>query len=149
MAQSSDMDNTIITELVSSELITYRNNSQPYMIYIIKFGASWCGPCQKIKQVCENYFYKINQNHKNITCIDIDVDETIELYTVLKKRKMVNGLPTILSYYGGHKESDHWFIPDDSISGGDIEKVKDFFERCIKHSVETYSLISNMSNTSI
>ena len=82
-----DIDNTIITELSPSQLEIFKRESDPHIVFIIKFGAEWCGPCQKIKQTCENYFYKINKHHKNIMCFDIDVDETIELFSLLKNRR--------------------------------------------------------------
>lgn len=142
-----DIDNTIITELLPFQLEKFRKESEPYIVFIIKFGAEWCGPCQKIRETCENYFHKINKYHKNIICIDIDVDETIELFSLLKTKKMVKGLPTILAYYGGNKE--HWFIPNDSVSGGDIEQVNNFFERCIKYSDDTFSLINSVNKINI
>lgn len=149
MASSSfvDMDDNIITELLPNQLEKLRKESQTYNIFIIKFGAEWCGPCNKIKETCENYFYTINKHHKNIICIDIDVDETIELFTFLKTKKMVKGLPTILAYYGGNTE--HWFIPNDSVSGADIQKIDDFFERCIRYSNENYELLNAVNNISL
>jgi len=149
MASSSfvDMDDNIITELLPNQLEKLRKESQTYNIFIIKFGAEWCGPCNKIKETCENYFYTINKQHKNIICIDIDVDETIELFTFLKTKKMVKGLPTILAYYGGNTE--HWFIPNDSVSGADIQKIDDFFERCIRYSNENYALLNAVNNIAL
>tara|TARA_R110002072_G_scaffold257219_1_gene415986 strand:- start:1005 stop:1391 length:387 start_codon:yes stop_codon:yes gene_type:complete len=95
-------------------------------VMIVKIGASWCAPCRKIKGVCDNYFASLPSN---VVCADIDVDECIELYATLKRRKMVNGVPTILAFYGDVSR-DQWYIPDDSVSGGDISQVKNFFERC-------------------
>lgn len=149
MAQSSHMDieNTIITELLPEQLVRLREESDPQIVFIIKFGATWCGPCKKIKQECENYFYKINTTYKNIMCFDIDVDDSVELYMILKKRKMVNGLPTILAYYGG--KTEHWYIPNDSVSGGDVPKVRAFFERCIKYSTDASTLTNHFSHTTL
>lgn len=149
MMNNMDIDNTIITELSPSQLIDLKSNPKPETVFIIKFGATWCGPCQKIKQLCENYFYNINLNYKNITCFDIDVDESIELYLFLKKKRRLSGLPTILAYYGGNTESDYWYIENDSVVGADENLVSQFFERCIQYSTKSDVLIDKMSNTNI
>ena len=115
----------IATELTPGTLEAAQNRLGNNVM-IVKFGATWCAPCRKIKDVCNNYFVRLPQN---VVCADIDVDESIELYATLKRRKMVNGVPTILAFYGD-VDRDQWYIPDDSVSGGDIEQVKKFFERC-------------------
>jgi len=96
-------------------------------ILIIKFGADWCRPCKAIKETCETWFTKMPEN---AICADIDIDESLDLYMAFKTKKMVKGVPTILAFHGDILR-DHWFIPDDSVSGGDINTVNAFFERCL------------------
>ena len=96
-------------------------------VLIVKFGASWCRPCKNIKETCETWFSKLPEN---IICADIDIDECLDLYMALKTKKMVKGVPSILAWFGGN-EREHWYIPDDSVSGGDILPVNAFFERCV------------------
>ena len=50
---------------------------------------------------------------------------------MLKKKKMVHGIPAILAYYPGTKEFS--YVPDDSCLGGNIDNVKNFFERCLNY----------------
>jgi thioredoxin 1 len=95
-------------------------------ILIIKFTADWCGPCKGIKPICENYISKLP---KHILFQEIDVDESIELYSFLKTKKMVNGIPAILAYFAGEKET--FYIPDDSVLGGDKNQVESFFQRIL------------------
>ena len=95
-------------------------------VLIIKFTADWCGPCKGIKPICEKYTSNLSEN---ILFQEIDVDESIELYSFLKTKKMVNGIPAILGYYGGNK--DIFYIPDDAVLGGDKKNVEAFFERII------------------
>lgn len=93
---------------------------------ILKFGANeWCAPCKKIKPLCEEWFAKLPSN---IILFDIDIDNSLELYMALKKYKMVNGVPAILAFHTRPKE-DRWYIPDDSVSGGDLNGVDKFFAR--------------------
>ena len=106
-------------------------------ILIIKFGATWCGPCKAIKPLVEQWTKTMASN---IKYVDIDVDESLDLYVALKKVKMVGGLPTMLAYYGDGKR-DQWYIPDDSVVGGHDVHVKSFLDRCTNkaHSLVPYA----------
>lgn len=97
-------------------------------IIIIKFSADWCKPCKKIKPIVEEWFSKLNET---FIIFEIDIDETMELYYALKTKKMVNGIPSILAYYGNvERDMNQWYIPSDSIIGGDEKEVNLFFDRC-------------------
>lgn len=97
-------------------------------IIIIKFSADWCKPCKKIKPIVEEWFSKLNET---FIIAEIDIDETMELYYALKTKKMVNGIPSILAYYGNvERDMNQWYIPSDSVIGGDENEVKLFFDRC-------------------
>ena len=88
---------------------------------IICLSATWCKPCQYIKDTVEYNFKKI-QSDENL-CYKLDVDQYTDLYSFLKSRKMVNGVPTILQY----KQGNESFIPDNAVSGGDVNRVNNFF----------------------
>ena len=117
------------------ENISCKNNFQNYLnnlgdkMVIIWFSASWCVPCKRIKSTCEERFKEIE--NKNIDVYIVDVDEHMELFGWLKTRKMLSGIPSILAYFG-HEERDVWYIPDDSVSGGEKNAGNDFFDRSIK-----------------
>jgi thiol-disulfide isomerase/thioredoxin len=98
---------------------------------ILKFSADWCQPCKKIKPLCEQWFAKLPSN---VLIFDLDIDESLDLYMSLKKYKMTNGVPTILAYHTRPKE-DRWYIPDDSVSGGDLNGVDKFFARVAARSI--------------
>ena len=115
----------IITEL-NIQTITEAQKRLGNRVMIVKFGAEWCGPCKKIHSICQNNFRSLPTN---VVCADIDVDECIDVYATLKRRKMLIGIPTLLAFYGD-VERDHWYIPDDSVSGGNKQDVQNFFDRC-------------------
>ena len=92
-------------------------------LVIVKLGAEWCGPCQKIKPLLESFFAS---SPDNVVCADIDVDESFDFYAYLKTKKMVNGIPVILCYKKGNTS----YIPDDSITGADFKELDAFFRRC-------------------
>lgn len=97
-------------------------------LIIIKFGAEWCGPCKKIEAHVKILMSKMPDNTQ---CYIIDVDESLEVYSFLKNKKMVNGIPAILAYYAGNVS----YIPDDSVIGADVVKVNEFFERSYKQAM--------------
>lgn len=101
------------------------------VMLIVKFGAEWCRPCKQIKPMCDKMFTELPDN---IICFDIDIDETMDLYVALKKYKMVSGVPCLLSYYlNQFRPDDEWYIPNDSVIGGNPSQVEAFFDRCKKY----------------
>lgn len=95
-------------------------------LVIMKLGATWCNPCKVIAPVVHAFFASSPQN---VICADIDVDESFDLYAVLKQKKMVNGIPVILLYKKGNVS----FIPDDSVTGSSPAELDAFFKRCNIH----------------
>ena len=58
-----------------------------------------------------------------------NVDESFDVYSYFKSKKMVNGIPVILCYKKGNTS----YIPDDSITGSDPAALDAFFRRCGMH----------------
>lgn len=98
-------------------------------LIIVKFGATWCGPCKQISPVLEGFFAT---SPPNVICADIDIDECFDLYAFLKSKKMVNGIPVIFCYKKGNTS----FAPDDSVVGSGAVELDAFFKRCGKHLAE-------------
>ena len=131
MHPSSTTMKNIFMELDVDEFKKLRSELNNETI-ILKFSANeWCAPCKKIKPLCEEWFAKLPSN---VLIFDIDIDESLDLYMALKKYKMTNGVPTILAYHTRPKE-DRWYIPDDSVSGGDLNGVDKFFARVAVRSI--------------
>lgn len=97
--------------------------NNPGLIFV-KFTATWCGPCKKIKPLVDEYFDKMGDN---IMSIEIDIDESIDVYAFFKKKKMVPGVPTILCYHKDNQE----IYPDEMVSGGDENQVVAFFNNSL------------------
>jgi len=112
----------IISEIPNREAFFHLLNNNPGLV-IIKFGAKWCGPCKKIHHIV-NGFFAISP--PSVVCADIDVDQCFDIYSMLKSKKMVNGIPAILCYKKGNTS----FIPDDSVSGSSPQDLHQFFTRC-------------------
>jgi thioredoxin 1 len=124
--EKSIIEKSIITILTPEELSTLQHSFRDRII-VVKFSAEWCGPCKKIKPLWNEWISIVSSN---IVIVDIDIDESIDLYVQLKAKKMVKGVPTILAFYGDIMR-DQWYIPDDSVSGGNEGDVKNFMNRCL------------------
>ena len=104
---------------------------KPNTIILLKFGATWCAPCQKIKTVCNNY---ISQLPENVLCFDLDVDDNFEIFASFKSKKQVTGIPALLGFYcKTDKDMVHWYLPDTSISGTDSKQINNFFKEITTH----------------
>jgi len=95
-------------------------------VIIIKFGAKWCGPCKLIEKDLENTF-AIMPN--NVQCMNIDVDICPDVYSFLRSKRVVNGIPAILCYRKGNIS----YIPDDMVIGADKNAIRDFFARIVEY----------------
>lgn len=116
----------VITEIKSmdefKEILSKKNKKMT----IIKLGAKWCQPCKRIEPLVYRWMDNIPDTIQ--ICL-IDVDISFNLYSFLKSKRIVNGIPALLSY---ETKSDTSPYPDDVVIGGDLQQVQLFFERCLK-----------------
>ena len=119
------MSKEVISEIADrNAFLTLLQHNQG--LIIIKLGAEWCGPCKQIKSAVHGFFAS---SPPEVVCADIDVDKSFDLYSFLKSKKMVNGIPALLCYKKGNKS----YIPDDMITGSDSNQLHNFFTRSGKH----------------
>jgi thioredoxin-like negative regulator of GroEL len=91
---------------------------------VIKLGATWCKPCQKIKSLVNHLFL---QTADDVLCFDLDVDEMFDVYAYLKKNKMVRSIPAILVWKKGNTS----VAPNYSINSSDMNEIKYLFQNNI------------------
>jgi len=119
------MSKQVISEIANREAFFTLLQHNPGLI-VLKLGAKWCGPCAKIKPAVEAFFAT---SPPEVICGDIDVDQCFDLYSFLKSKKMVNGIPVLLCF----KKGNETYIPDDMVTGADPQQLHLFFARCGKH----------------
>ena len=108
-------------------------------VLILKFGANWCRPCKTIEPNIETFKNKMPENMKLII---IDVDESKDIYSFLKSKKQINGIPVLLAYYKGNEI----FAPNDSVTGANIGEINAFFERQLTNYNHIHKQLFNFNN---
>jgi thiol-disulfide isomerase/thioredoxin len=113
------------------ELKAYLSSTK-YDTTILKLTATWCKPCQATKPILKklNDFY--TANHVNYEFIELDVDESMDLYAFLKKMKMANGVPTFLVYKKSMYSPDTYYVPFAGISGADENGIVQLFKKSLE-----------------
>jgi len=124
-AQAQQPSKVIITAFPHREQFLAFLQNNPGII-VIKFGATWCGPCRLIQPAVDSFFLS---SPDTVLCCQIDIDESMDLYAFLKSKKMIHGIPALFCY----KNNNHTWIPDDSVIGSNPSDVHSFFQRCVQH----------------
>ena len=86
----------------------------------VKFTAGWCGPCKKIKPIVDAFL--TDEIKSKINYLEIDIDNSIDVYSFMKSKKQLNGIPTLFYY----ETNNRTFAPDLSVSTGSTDKATEF-----------------------
>ena len=87
----------------------------PY--FILKFTATWCGPCKKVQPLVHELF---NNLPKDFYYVEVDVDAGKSIANAMR----IKSVPTMMNYKNGMGE----FM----IVGSDEDKIKSFFSKVSK-----------------
>jgi thiol-disulfide isomerase/thioredoxin len=122
------MKKTVISNFNSIEEYNNVLKTNPG-IFIVKFSAKWCKPCQAIKPVVDGVFCTTPDT---VVCADIDIDEigNKDIYNALKNKRMIAGVPTLMMYKQGNT---NMIVPDEVVSGSSAHGLHIFFTRCGNH----------------
>jgi len=69
--------------------------------------------------------------NKIINFIDLDVDKCSDLYSFMKQKKMIRGIPVIMCYKKSHYNDETFYVPSDSVTGASVPDVVNFYRRNI------------------
>lgn len=109
----------ILTEVGKPEEFGELLKNNPGYI-IVKFGATWCKPCQKIESQVHDLMEKLSEKY---LCFVIDIDEYFELYAHFKAKRLLNGIPTIMAWKKGNIN----IVADHVVSSSKADEVNFFF----------------------
>ena len=118
----------IISEIPNRDAFFHLLNNNPGLI-VLKLGAEWCGPCKQIKHIVHAFFAT---SPMDVVCGDIDVDQSFDFYSMLKSKKMVRSIPTVLSYEKGNVS----YVPNDVVVGSSVDEINIFFKGCFNKATE-------------
>lgn len=107
------------------ETLQHLQNTAKSHIIILKFTANWCGPCKRTKGLVESHFCNLPDNAL-VFELDIDDPVNIPLYSALKSKRQLNGIPALLVFYSD-VERPYWFVPDASVNSASVPAINNFF----------------------
>ena len=95
------------------------------LVIILKFTAKWCGPCKRIKGLVESHYSSLPDN---VVVFELDIDDqlNVPLYSFLKSRRQLRGIPGLLAYYCNN-DRPFWFVPDNCVNSANVNAINNFF----------------------
>jgi len=117
----------------SDTLQKYKHYRQKEGLVIVKFGAVWCGPCNKIKPFIEDLASK----NKHVCFVDVDVNTEVGEHDDVNNVKTI---PHFKFYVDGKLKRE--------IVGVDKEKIIQYVDRYGKDKNKTKKNILNNIKTS-
>jgi len=90
-------------------------------VVIVKYGATWCGPCKKVQPY-------LNEKKKAFPpkwkYFELDADADSDLFSFLQSKKQVKQIPVIIAYKKGNLTP----FADKAIVGSNEQSLDQFFE---------------------
>lgn len=127
-------------DLETREDLIHLLRTTEYKFVIFKFTATWCKPCAKIKSFVNDMVEeKINQlnatqKQNHFLFVEVDIDECFDIYSFLKKKKVINGVPSLFAYnteISRKTDESYMYLPHGNVSGtneGDIRRLFDMIQ---------------------
>tara|TARA_E500000331_G_C17163156_1_gene672607 strand:+ start:757 stop:1125 length:369 start_codon:yes stop_codon:yes gene_type:complete len=113
----------LTSELKTREQLQDLINNNPKII-VIKLGAEWCGPCKKIEPLVKEFF---NKSPSDCVCVSIDIDESMDIFAMYKRFRVLKGVPGLLCY----TNDDNSIYPHIVCNTGNTDQVQKFFNDCM------------------
>ena len=129
---TSDIDENIVLNHLKlrDDLKIFLKNTSVETTFI-KFGASWCKPCHTIGPIIKSLNEQVKKANLKLNYFDLDVDECVDLYSFMKQKKMIRGIPVIMCYKKSQYNDSSFYAPSDSVTGAYVNDVVNFYKRNI------------------
>lgn len=105
------MPGEIVSLTTRAEAIEYLKHNNAV---IMKFTATWCGPCKKSTPLVNKLFSKMPDN---VTMVIVDIDVGRDISSAMK----IQSVPTLFNFING--------APMDSVVGSKTEDIISFFKK--------------------
>lgn len=92
---------------------------------VIKFTAEWCKPCKNAAPFINTC---VNNLPEGVKYLEIDIDDSLDLYATLKGKRILSGIPSLVCY----KKDNDTLYPDFCISSSDKNSINTFFDQVQK-----------------
>ena len=94
---------------------------------IIRFTAEWCGPCKQIAPLVAQY---VPMLAPNVWYVDVNIDQSHDIYSLLKSKRVIGGVPTIFCYSFPRPDCTRHTVhlPTRSVVGADPARTRAFFD---------------------
>ena len=96
----------------------YKELDQNESVLIVFVTGSNCAPCERAKPLVQKKMEEVTYR-----LIHIDRDRDADIYSALRTKKQIKGVPTLLAYQAGNST----LIADFSISGANPSAIEEFF----------------------
>jgi thioredoxin-like negative regulator of GroEL len=83
-------------------------------VVIMKFTATWCGPCKRSTPLVDKLF---NEMSNNVSMIIVDIDKARDIASAMK----IKSVPTMYNFING--------APMDSVIGSNKDHIISFFKK--------------------
>lgn len=125
------MSNTDYVIMETRDDLQKHLRTTPAETTIIKLTASWCRPCKMIEPIIHQLNNHYMSQNKDYEYIEVDVDQSIDLYAFFKKMRMANGIPTFLCFKKKMYTDTHYYVPYKCMTGADSKALTQFFQLCL------------------
>lgn len=90
-----------------TQYIQFMRDKPPHTSIVVKFGAKWCAPCKTVNPILNEF------NNDSIIRVNIDIDESPDIYAFFRGKRLITGVPTLF-YYA--PDNNH-YVPSNFLVG--------------------------------
>lgn len=117
--KNKDYAESSYVELADGDSLSGVLESTKNVSVVVKFGATWCKPCTKIKR-----YFKNQTMSYAVTLIDVDVD----IHETLRDEYNIKALPTFLFYV---QIKNNWVMTERIEGSNEMDIEKAFQKYCV------------------
>jgi thioredoxin-like negative regulator of GroEL len=94
-------------------------------IVIFRLVSPWCKFCNGTRAMWDNFVQQVANCSADVTCHEIDIDASPDVYAYLRSKRIITGIPCALAWYRGN----HTIGPDESCTSGRPQDMTAFFNK--------------------